>query len=68
MKDLGGRPMKFQSPEELEKRIEAYFHYCDSRTRVKHLATKVNRYASISNPFCAKINLFSLLYSLFSLA
>lgn len=40
MKDLGGRPVKFKSPEELEKRIEAYFDYCDSRTRIKHLATK----------------------------
>lgn len=35
-----GRPMKFKSPEELEKKIESYFDWCDSRTRVKHLVTK----------------------------
>ena len=35
-----GRPLKLKTPEDLEKRIEAYFNYCDSRTRIKHLATK----------------------------
>ena len=35
-----GRPLKFNDPKELEKKIEAYFDWCDSRTRVKHLVTK----------------------------
>jgi len=35
-----GRPLKFNDPKELEKKIESYFDWCDSRTRVKHLVTK----------------------------
>jgi hypothetical protein len=35
-----GRPLKFNSPEELQKKIKSYFVWCDSRTRIKHLVTK----------------------------
>jgi hypothetical protein len=29
----GGRPLKFQSVEELQKKIDEYFESCDNRTR-----------------------------------
>lgn len=40
MKDLGGRPMKFKSPEELEIKIKGYFEYCDARTKKEVVKTK----------------------------
>ena len=40
MKDLGGRPMKFQSPEELESKIDSYFDYCESRTKKEVVKTR----------------------------
>lgn len=40
IKNKGGRPMKFKSPEELEKKINAYFDWCDSRTRKKYITTR----------------------------
>ena len=40
MKDLGGRPMKFKTPEELEKKINQYFDYCNSRTKKEIVKTK----------------------------
>lgn len=35
-KHPGGRPLKFQSPQELEKRIAEYFDHCDSRILTKY--------------------------------
>lgn len=32
-KHAGGRPLLFKSPEELQKRIDEYFAYCDERVR-----------------------------------
>ena len=40
MKDLGGRPMKFQSPEELQSKIDSYFDYCESRTKKEVVKTR----------------------------
>jgi hypothetical protein len=40
IKDLGGRPLKFKSPEDLQKQIIAYFEYCDSRTKKEIVKTK----------------------------
>lgn len=30
VKNLGGRPLKFQDPEKLQQRIDAYFEHCDN--------------------------------------
>lgn len=30
-----GKPLKFKSPEELAKRIDEYFHYCDTHTTIE---------------------------------
>lgn len=40
MKDLGGRPLKFKTPEELEIKIKGYFDYCDSRTKKEVVKTR----------------------------
>ena len=40
MKDLGGRPMKFKSPEELQSKIDSYFDYCESRTKKEVVKTR----------------------------
>ena len=36
-----GRPLKFSSPEELQKKIDKYFDWCDSRTRPKYITTRL---------------------------
>lgn len=35
-----GRPLKFTDPEELQKKIDAYFAKCDARTRKKYITTR----------------------------
>ena len=35
-KNLGGRPFKYKTVEELEKAVEEYFAYCDNRTKEIH--------------------------------
>lgn len=37
---MAGRPLKFKSPEELEKKIAEYFEYCDNRTKKEIVKTK----------------------------
>ena len=39
-KDLGGRPLVFQTEEELKQKIEEYFKYCDARTKKEIVKTK----------------------------
>jgi len=33
MKNKGGRPPIFETPEEMQKKIDEYFEWCDNRTR-----------------------------------
>jgi hypothetical protein len=39
-KMLAGRPLRFQTPEELESQIEKYFTHCDLRTKKEIVKTK----------------------------
>ncbi len=35
-----GRPLKFKTPQELETKIQAYFDYCNARTKKEIVKTK----------------------------
>ena len=51
MKNLGGRPLKFQSEENLIERINAYFDYCDRRI-LKRIVNKNGELVNeISTPY-----------------
>jgi len=39
-KELGGRPLVFQTEAELKQKIEDYFEYCDARTKKEIVKTK----------------------------
>jgi len=43
-----GRPLLFKSPEELQKKIDAYFHECEIRTR--KIVTKSGDVVDVSDP------------------
>jgi hypothetical protein len=40
MKGIAGRKLLFKTPEELKSKIEAYFDYCDSRTKKEVVKTR----------------------------
>uniref|UniRef100_A0A6M3XSH7 Putative terminase small subunit n=1 Tax=viral metagenome TaxID=1070528 RepID=A0A6M3XSH7_9ZZZZ len=49
--EKGGRPLKFNSPEELQSKIDSYFDYCDT-TIIKRVINKNSETISeISKPY-----------------
>lgn len=49
MTNLGGRPLKFKTLEEIQKKINDYFDYCDARAK-KVWDDKVQKEYMISDP------------------
>lgn len=49
MKNLGGRPLKFKTVEEIQEKIDSYFEYCDNRIRTIY-SEKTGDDIQISNP------------------
>lgn len=48
-KNKGGRPLKFQSADELQEKIDEYFDYCDNRIQQVY-SPKQERVIEVINP------------------
>lgn len=48
MTNLGGRPLKYKTVEELQSAIDEYFEYCDNR--IKQVHSKEGESYAVSNP------------------
>jgi hypothetical protein len=62
MKGIAGRKLLFKTPEELQSKIEAYFDYCDSRTKKEVVKTR-DYYEVIDLPDPIPYTIYGLNYA-----